>query len=278
MADIGGAVVGGPGDPAATMDLQVLGSHVQLDLTGVPPDAAAQVRHLWRLCAAPPGRSTAGNTHVVTVSEVKRIGSADADRRADALMRLTQRVTGVAIEGQMGRSLMFHAGALARPETGASVVYVAPAGTGKTTLTRTLGPDFAYVTDETVAVTAEGGILPYPKPLSLRRTPHTGIKDETAPGDLGLQPPSRSPWVAGVVLLRRDRSRAGDLDVQTVDVLDAITALAPETSSLAQLDAPLRRLAELLDRTGGLRVVHYAEAGDLRPLFSDLMDGASCLA
>ena len=35
---------------------------------------------------------------------------------------------------------MFHAGGLANLDTGATIAFVAPGGTGKTTLVRTLGP------------------------------------------------------------------------------------------------------------------------------------------
>jgi len=54
---------------------------------------------------------------------------------------------------------MLHAGGLCNPETGASVVYVAPSRTGKTTLTLSLSGRFGYLSDETIALDEQLHIL-----------------------------------------------------------------------------------------------------------------------
>lgn len=36
--------------------------------------------------------------------------------------------------------------------------------------------------------------MPYPKPLSVRRPDRSGVKDETAPGDVGLRATGAAPW------------------------------------------------------------------------------------
>ena len=64
----------------------------------------------------------------------------------------TQEITRAFIEQRQGQLLMFHAGAVADPTTGRSLVYVAPGGTGKSTLTTKLGREFGYLTDETVGI------------------------------------------------------------------------------------------------------------------------------
>ena len=167
--------------------------------------------------------------------------------------------------------MMFHAGALCDQTTGATIAMVAPGGTGKTTLVRTLGATRGYVTDETVAVDADLTISPYCKPLSVRRPDSRQPKDEMAPADLGLTPPRVPPWLAGMVLLRRDLGLGSEVVVETVDVLDALVLLAPESSSLARLERPLHRLAALLDAVGGLRRVHYHDARDLEPVVREIL-------
>jgi len=181
---------------------------------------------------------------------------------AERLMRTTQDITRALIGAQAGHLLMLHAGAVSHPQTGASVVYVAPGGTGKTTLSRLLGQRLGYLTDETVGITRSGNILPYPKPLSVRRPIESWIKDEVSPDDLGLQAASKTSHVTRIVLLMRDRE-AGSVEIEELSVMDAVFAVVEETSSLARLERPLHRLAELLETTGPTLRVHYGEATDI---------------
>jgi hypothetical protein len=167
---------------------------------------------------------------------------------------------------------MLHAGGLCDPTSGASIVYVAPGGTGKTTLTRVLGPGRGYLSDETIAIRDDLGIDVYPKPLSLRRA-GSSIKDETDPRTLGLAVAPVTPWLAGLVVLVRDSRPGESVRVEDVPVLDAIAMLAPESSSLARLGGPLRRLADVVDGVGGLRRVHYEDARDLEPLVAQVLEG-----
>ena len=185
------------------------------------------------------------------------------------MVALTQRVTYAALRAQAGAAVFFHAGGICDPSTGAAVVYVAPGGTGKTTLTRTLGRGLGYLSDETIAVRSDGSIMPYLKPLSIRRGGDVTMKDEVAPGELGLRAPTVAPWIAGLVILRRrDGAR---LERRAVATLDAIAALSPETSALAALERPLSRLADVLDRAGGLEIVTYSEADQLRSLVDEVL-------
>ncbi|WP_141841699.1 hypothetical protein [Humibacillus xanthopallidus] len=192
------------------------------------------------------------------------------DELASTLSHITQEVTRAAIQARAGELFMFHAGALSDQASGATLAFVAPGGTGKTTLVRTLGPGRGYVTDETVGVRADRVIETYSKPLSVRR-PSGGPKDETSPLALGLELPRVTPWLAGVVVLRRDLEPGEPVEVEEVDPLDALVMLGPETSSLARLDRPLHALSDLLHTIGGLRVVRYHDAADLDPLVSDVL-------
>ena len=62
------------------------------------------------------------------------------------------RLTAELIGQQAGKLLMLHAGGLCNPETGASVVYVAPSRTGKTTLTNALLAEVAKSSDRVVII------------------------------------------------------------------------------------------------------------------------------
>lgn len=195
-----------------------------------------------------------------------------AATRLDALLQqTTQAVTRTFITAQTGRLLMLHAGACADPESGAAVVYVAPGGTGKTTLSRVLGRSLGYLTDETVGITATGRILPYPKPLSIRTNGWAGPKTETSPDELQLVAAPSAPWLRRIVLLDRADDHAGPPRCTELEVADAIIALAPETSALSSLERPLHLLADLIAATGPVLRCTYREAEDLAPLLTALV-------
>ncbi|HEX5968675.1 MAG TPA: hypothetical protein VFY88_09375 [Intrasporangium sp.] len=266
-----------PAAPDHVVALHALGARVRVDLRGAAPVLVDEFHRAWRRCLAPSPRSAmSGELDAGTVDmsgEAAHVSpDASRDVAARALTRSTQRITAALIAAQAGRLLMLHAGALCHPDTGASVVYVAPGGTGKTTLSRALGGEFAYLTDETVGITEDRRILPYPKPLTLRGPSGGRAKVEHAPDDLGLQEPRADPWVAGVVLIRRDPSMVG-VSVEPLDLAEALLLLAPEASSLARLERPLHRLAALGHATGGFRLVRYAEAAELDELVRDTVGG-----
>ena len=244
------------------VDLAVLGTVVRVQFED-PGDRDAVVGP-WHLCVMDQEAPRIPDRRVVTLR-----ASSDPRAHQSALTSLTQAVTRAAIEEQSGHLLMFHAGALADLRTGASVIYVAPGGTGKTTLSATLGRGRGYITDETVAVTRSGDIVPYPKPLSTRLD--SGGKGEVAPESLGLRPVDAAPWVAGLLSLRRDPLHTGDPHVRAVELLDAITVLSPEISALAQLDRPLQTCRDIIELAGGLLQVTYRESGQLEELFGEIL-------
>lgn len=248
-------------------------------------DAAAPA---WSRCRVSRARSS--ETEAEAGAEAGTEADADADAGAEAeaepvtvrastapvesrLQGLTQQVTRALIAAQTGRLLMFHAGAVSHPGTGESLVFVAPGGTGKTTLARALGARYGYLTDETVGI--EPGtwrIHPYEKPLSLRTgEPH---KAEVSPDEMGLVSAHDQPRVARVILLRRPTDHATGPDVEELGLLDAVAALLPETSGLVRLERPLHVVAELLEHTGPVLRVSYAEAEELLPLVAELIGEA----
>lgn len=271
----------------AVVPLHVLGTDVDVHVTGQDPEELARVlRERWHL-ALRDGDGTTGATAPLVVGAAvlapdepptpwHRQDAVVQDRDLPRLLqRLTQSITHTVITARTGELLMLHAAAVAHPRTGATAVFVAPGNTGKTTLCRALGPGRAYVTDETVGIRRDGTVAPYLKPLSTRRSDWAGTKDEQPPGAAGLTAPQVTPWVAGVVLMSRDPELAGPPQVTELDVLDAVLALTPESSGFMGTDGPLRWLADVLERTGGARRVVCAHVADLEPLVAETCDRES---
>ena len=279
-----------------TLGLTVLalGVGVAIEVRGDrAAEAHAALTHLWVLCPAAPGTAVVGTVVAVLDTDPAVTEAADAAglasrRRLDDLLQLvTREVTVAAIDATAGQHLLLHAAALADPVTGRATAFVAAGGTGKTTLARVLGPGRWYVTDETVAVRADGSIVPYPKPLSVRRSPTGDLKDETSPGDLGLVAPSGPVTLSAIHLLdrvedtgdgqRSTRQATGQAKPLStpqrtpLGTFDAIEALVPHTSHLTALEQPLHLLAALLEGLGGAHRLRYREAADLH----GLLDGAS---
>jgi hypothetical protein len=187
---------------------------------------------------------------------------------------LSPAVTQTVITANAGHLLMLHAAGVAHRVSGACVALVAASGTGKTTATRLLTRELGYISDETIGVREDLGILAYPKPLSLLESDGSTIKAQRAVTSLGLRIAQSDVRLAGVLLLRRDPA-GPELEVRPVRTVHALAELAPQTSYLARLDAPLHRLAATLEATGGLQHVRYREAASLAPLVQDLVGHVS---
>ena len=114
---------------------------------------------------------------------------------------LSQAVTVACIDKLAGTKLMLHACAIGDPDSGRALAVVAASGTGKTTFATTMGPGRTYLTDETVCLTEDQHVIPYPKPLSVNSS--AGFKDQVDPGSLGMLRPQAPGSLAGVWLLER---------------------------------------------------------------------------
>ena len=91
--------------------LSALGAVVDVDLSPstLDPD---EFRRLWARCLTPDAAA----------------GEPIAADGADSFATLTQSVTRGLISQRRGQLIMLHAGAVAHPETGRALVYVAPGG------------------------------------------------------------------------------------------------------------------------------------------------------
>lgn len=235
--------------------LRGLGTALTVDLGNSAVDQA-EFDRVWSRCAAP--RATAAEP-ALTLSPDSGLESA------------TQQITQALIAARAGGLLMFHAGGVAEPATGRSLVFVAPGGTGKSTLTRALAAEYGYLSDETIGIEpGSWAVQPYPKPVTLAPD---GVppKREHAPDELGLGHAPEAAHVAALVVLRRTPGRA-TATFTDLGVLDTIMAVTPETSSLSALPRPLHLLAEL-HAAVGCRLVEYGESAQVLSWCRAMLDG-----
>ena len=200
-------------------------------------------------------------------------GAIGGETTADLMHALAGAVTVRAIDQRAGEVIMLHAAGLAL-EDGRVVAFVAPSGTGKTTLSRTLGRHYGYVSDETVVIGLDGEVTAYPKPLSVI-TPKHHLKKQLAPDEEKLLMAPTNLRLARVVLLNRVEHLEGDPVVDDVPLLAGMTELAAQVSYLPRLAEPLRSVARAIERTGGLQRVTYSEASALIPLVPQFAGGAA---
>lgn len=200
----------------------------------------------------------------------------DSDTFEGLAEAVTSEVTVAAILERAGDLTMLHACGVAEPG-GAVVALVAKSGTGKTTASSQLARTFGYITDETVAIQADGSVVPYPKPLSVKQATPGVAKLQVGPDELGLQVAPDKPRIAAIALL--DRVDGGDYQlpvIEPVPLVDAVLALIPDTSSQAAVFQPLQSLCRLIDSVGGVFRISYTEAADLSdslaPLFLTELD------
>ena len=194
---------------------------------------------------------------------------------------VTSEITVAAILERAGELTMLHACGVADPD-GAVIALVAKSGTGKTTASSQLARTFGYITDETVAIRADGTVVPYPKPLSVKQATPGAAKLQVGPDELGLKVAPANPRIRAIALLDRVAGAEYQLPViEPVPLVEAVLALIPDTSSQAAVAQPLQSLCRLIDSVGGVFRVSYSEAADLRvslaPLFQacpvELSDG-----
>lgn len=231
----------GPNGESASID--ALGSVVRIGLGGrLSYSQLVQLLEPWRDALSHPDGS--GSLEV----EVEPVESSDFERVASML---STQITLAALAKNAGSHLMLHAGGIARDD-GSVAAIIGPSGRGKTTTIRHLSRYFGYVSDEAIAITSDGAVVPYRKPLSVI-TDGYRHKQQVAPSDLGLCPlPDADLRIARLALLKRSEDGVAESRVEQVPLAEAIAELVPETSYLVELSNPLRRIAEVVEMTGGV--------------------------
>ncbi|MFV0633671.1 hypothetical protein [Demequina sp.] len=262
-------------------DLWAFGVSVRVVCHGDTPWALAMaVDVAWkRLLAATPHDEPEVVVPLAVIEDPEAAAAARAEgwlvyaTIENAMHFLSSAVTVRAIDARAGRMLMLHAAGLADAD-GNVVAFVAPSGTGKTTLARTLGQHYGYVTDETLAVQFDGSVVPYPKPLSLITDPSKRIKTQAPAEDFELVKVPDHLRLARIVLLDRGEDAPPVPSVTRMPLLLGLTSLAEQTSYLPRLPRMLHTLAELVENAGGIWKVSYRQVEQLAPLVPLLASGS----
>lgn len=239
------------------LDVNALGLRIRVDLTTFDQDQRERAVIAWS------GASYKGAEEAHVTVPVSGAKTFDA-----AMESLSVDVTLVALGLVRDQALMFHAAGVADAQ-GKVVAFVGPSGRGKTTLSRSLGAHYGYVSDETIAVEADLTVRPYRKPLSLvrERLP----KEQVSPADAGLKALPDAPLsLSSLVLLERDAAFSRP-EILSVPLVDAIPQLVLQMSYLKEQKAPLHAIARLCDAIGGVRILRYPDADTVPALVPDLL-------
>lgn len=240
------------------VDVTAFGCVVRLELGGGRvEELLKEVLRTWDWCHA--SEVTTADDHDGPRVTATLDDGQSLERVAD---RLTPAVTLAAIEARKGELMMLHAAAVAHPETGRTAVLVGPSGAGKSTASRVLGRHFGYVSDETVALSRDLAVLPYPKPVSLFADESRQGKAQHAPADLGLVRPPDTLRLACLLLMDRQPGDEAPR-ITAVPTTEAVARLGEQTSFLNTIDRPLHFLADIVRAAGGARQVTYGDAADL---------------
>jgi hypothetical protein len=261
--------------PAAFL-IRVLDSIIRIEFDGtLSVDHMEALRAPWRELQVGDHEQVDAIVRVVVgdiadpTGAVAAVSGDDPDLIAQSL---STTVTLQGIAKLRGRALLLHAAAISLDD-GRVIGFIGPSGRGKTTAARALAQHYGYVTDETLAIRPDLSVIPYPKPLSVLvgRPP----KHSIAPADLGMRPlPDERLTLAALVILDR-RPGATEARIEEVDLVDAVGSIAPETSSLIALARPLGDLVDVVQLTGGVRRVVYADAAQLAHIIPRILE-ASC--
>lgn len=247
------------------LDVDALGVSIRIDDSGLPPVDREHLAEAWS-----GARSTAGRSPVSVVTPRPHF------HFDDTVADITTQVTLAALAARRGELWMVHAGAVA-DEHGRVVMFSGRSGMGKTTLMSRLAREFAYVTDESVGVDAGGGVLPYRKPLSIIDD-RARAKRQVSPERLGLRALPNAPLrLHAIVVL--DRTEADTPPrLAPLDIADALGALAPQCSYLAELETPLQTTVGHIEGVGGALRLRYREADDtvglVRAVFAEARDAS----
>ena len=146
---------------------------------------------------------------------------------------------------------MFHAGALSDQARGPRSLSWRPVARARRRSCAPWAAAGATSPTRPSACGADRVIEPYCKPLSVRRPELGGPEGRDVPARTRSLVPQVTPWLAGMVVLRRDLDPGAPVVVEEVDPLDALVMLGPETSSLARLERPLQSWPGCWTRSAG---------------------------
>lgn len=228
-----------------------------------PAQDFARVARTWEGCSPDPAREPRYAVPPLTYTGPLPDGS-------DAVaVDLSSEITRTVIDHADPAWVLFHAAGLAHPVTGVAAAFVAASGTGKSTLARTWGRTYRYLSDETVGIDPHGVVHGYARPLVMRVGEETG-KRTLAPAD-HVRVGSGPAYLSAIVLLTRTTDGPAQPVLEGVPTLAAIMELVPQTSYLARIPRPLHRMAQLLESVGGAQRLSYRDVRSLGPVLTSLL-------
>ncbi|MGX1693937.1 PqqD family peptide modification chaperone [Microbacterium keratanolyticum] len=239
--------------------VEALGAIVEIDATARTASSFAAITAAWAQSRT--HRAPADATVVVP-------GEHDDDVM---LSQLSTDVTLAALAHRKGELWMLHAAGLA-DERGHTIALVAPSGTGKTTAAQALSRELAYVSDETVGIDSQGGVVAYRKPLSIIESADAPKVQIAADALAGVSWRPFALRLSKVAVLDRDPEGPELPEVTPLAMADALEFLGPQTSYLCDVRGGLRTAATLLEATGGAVRIRYREAETLLPVVQELLD------
>ncbi|MDN4477447.1 hypothetical protein QQX10_08485 [Demequina sp. SYSU T00039] len=264
-------------EPTCTLD--AFGVAVAITCGGSAHEALSIAgKRAWGRCVVEDREAEADLTIVVdpdpdVLADARLTGALAYQDVDTALHHLSSAVTVRAIEARVGQLIMMHAAGLAGPD-GSVVGFVAPSGTGKTTLSRTLGAHYGYVTDETLAVAPDLTVLPYAKPLSVIDA-LTHVKEQWGADSLDLAPLPDAPLrLTRLVILDRRENGPSTPVLTRLGHLEGIAMLAEQLSYLSKIPGQLHALSDLVDAVGGLSLLTYRDVKTVLPLMPVLLAGS----
>lgn len=192
---------------------------------------------------------------------------------------VTRRINRLVLDAETDR-LHLHAGAVAHSE--GVVLVVGTSGSGKSTLvTRLVADGWSYLSDEQLGVLEGGQLVPYPRPMTLRR-PSWGMLPGLVPDDLDdvIERYEVAPGQVGGVavtepaipqlIVTPDIAR-GDTDIQRLSAAAGMAALFQDTLDLERAGrAGFDRLVELVTAAPMVRITGTALDATVAAIASEL--------
>ena len=167
---------------------------------------------------------------------------------------MAEQITAWALDLAAGKRLLLHACGLS-DDNGGVIALVGSSGAGKTTAAVALGRQLGYVSDEVVAVDADGSVIAFERPLCVMGRGSTLTKSAVSPDELGLLRCPSPLRLRRIAFLERHTSREEAPRIQSIDLVAGILALIPQISYLRRLERPLCRVASALAGAGPVRLV-----------------------
>lgn len=244
------------------MHIRVLGMNARVD---APEELRHRLERDWSRCVRNPSpdESELG-------FRIDRVEGVDPERQ---YFILTSEITSRAVGELSGGYLAFHACGLS-DQHGRVVALIGAPAAGKSTAALALArSSFGYVSDEVVAVSAEGEVLPFPRPVAVQCEDALRVdKTQRGPDELRLLSCHENLTLERLVLLSRQPDHQAAPGLESVPPLAALLELVPQTSALTTLDHPLQRLCRLIDRAGGVFRLGYVEIADTERILHALLE------